>query len=446
VDFDPDRRIIWHNVTAAEQNFGLLGFRKQNTGTSLLESFCEGCPVESIEAGADFTYLRLTLNTPGHFAIDDTLWLSLDTYDAALGESVLPTGHVIENRAEFALMITSYKAELYVTEAYDLFGIWHGVSGPEQLYRSVATDGALWRMVRWKNNEFDEEVQFIGNMQVNRLNLPQSSLDAVRIYSDRIEIRLPWTLINMVDPSVARVMHDDRNTPETETRLSDGISLGIFYNEFETELSDRFLWELWNHALDAVEYTKASYEVVSEGLIKLPGNPVAKADTIQIAVDQINQIPAEDGLLVNDLSLDGTALSALIDKTPQYGIIDLEPDGSFSYFPETGRTGTDSFTYRVQAGYHLSEPVSVQLELGGTPTGSGFVNLYPNPSDGNFTIRSTATIDYLEIFSVLGQLIIKKDINNRQASISLEGYTPGVYFTRIHSGEEYQVKKFMILR
>ncbi len=446
VDFDPDRRIIWHNVTAAEQNFGLLGFRKEDSGTGLWESFCEECPVESIEAGADFAYLRLTLNTAGHLAIDDTVWISLDTYDAGLGESVLPSGHIVDNRAEFALMVTNYNAELYVTEAYDLFGIWHGTSSPQQQYKSVATDGAPWKIVRWKNNIPEEEVQFIGKLRVNRLNLPESNLDGVRLFSDRIEIRIPWTLINVVDPSVRRVMHDDRSTPDTETRLSDGISVGIFYNEFEAETTERFLWDTWNHALDAVEYKKASYHVVKENLVKLPGNPIARTDFYDVATDRVNHIPTEEGLLVNDLSLDGTLLSAVLEKTPQHGIVNLEPDGSFTYIPESGRTGVDSFTYRARAGYHVSDPVTVNLNVGGTPIGRGFVNVYPNPSSGQFTIRSTATIDHLEIFSVLGQLILKKEVNSREVSLNLTGSAPGVYYVRVHSGSESKIKKMMIIR
>lgn len=446
IDFDTDRRVLWHNVAAAEQNFGLIGFRKENQHPQLWETFCQECPVESIEASADFAYLKLTLNIIEHLAINDTIWVSLDTYDTDLGESVLPSGHTVENRAEFVLMITNNKAELYVTQAYDLFGIWHGTSSPEQHYQSTVTDGAPWYLVRWKNNDPENEVQFIGSLRVNRLNLPASSLDGVRLYDDRVEIRLPWSLINFTDPSEARVLHDDRNTPEIETRLSDGISVGIFYNDFEAETSDRFLWDPWTNTLDAVEYKKASYDVIRQGLNSLPGNPIAITDTYDVGVDQINHIPAEEGILVNDLSLDGSPLAAVLDKTPQYGMVNLEPDGSFSYMPETGRTGTDSFTYRVRAGSHISEPATVELNITGTPVGSGFVNLYPNPSSGEFTISSSATIDHLEIFTIIGQLLYRKNINNREATISLHGYTPGVYYVRVHSGDESQIKKMMLIR
>ena len=82
----------------------------------------------------------------------DDIWISLDTYRADLGESILPTGDTVQNRAEFALHITNYAAELFVTQAYDIFGIWAGNSPASQLYHSVATDGAPWAIERWKTN------------------------------------------------------------------------------------------------------------------------------------------------------------------------------------------------------------------------------------------------------------------------------------------------------
>ena len=446
VDFDPNRRIIWHNVTAAEQNYGLLGYKEEDESMQVWEEFCSDCPVTGIETGSDFAYLKINLNTHKHLSVLDTVWVGIDTYDANLGESILPSGQTVQNRAEFTLMITNYKAELYVTEAYDLFGMWHNQSAPEQQYRSIATDGAPWKIVRWKNNQFENEVQYIGSMRVNRLDLPKSSLDAVRLYDQKIEIRLPWTLLNVIDPSRAEVIHDDRNTPSTETRFSDGLSIAVSYNDFFIETTERHMWLNWNHALNAEEYLKESYGVMKEQLPSLPGNPVAVADQYVVSTGVDSHILAEHGVLSNDLSLDGSPMAVSVVKTPAFGIIDLNPDGSFTYSPDEGRSGEDGFTYRVRAGHHLSEPVSVSLDISGTPTGSGFVRLYPNPTKGPFTINSTATIDRIIIYSITGQQLYQTDVNNTVAEVSLSGYPAGVYFARIYSGPEVLNKKFMLVR
>jgi hypothetical protein len=66
-------------------------------------------------------------------------------------------------------MITNHSCELYVTEAYDQFGKWHRLNLPGQLYRSVPSDGAPWKIVRFKNNYFEQEIQYIGHLSFKRL-------------------------------------------------------------------------------------------------------------------------------------------------------------------------------------------------------------------------------------------------------------------------------------
>lgn len=444
-DFVPGRRILWHNVTAAEQNYGLLGFRKPKD-LSLWEEFGDTETIQRVHAQADYSYFQLQLDIDRHIQESDTIWISLDTYDEALGESILPNGKTVLNRAEFALMITNYKAELYVTEAYDLFGIWFNTSSPEQLYRSTVTDGAPWKLVRWKNNFENEEVQDIGQMGVNRLNTPAYSTDAVRLFSNRIEIRLPWSLINFTDPSRLEVMHDDRSTPETETRFSDGINIGIFYDDFETEMTTRFIWDSWNLPDDAEEYTKASYAYMKEYLPTLPGNPIAVSDHYELGTGDINHISAADGLLKNDLSLDGVPMEAVLVEPPKRGLLQLESDGSYSYLAETGFTGTDEFVYRIKAGFNWSDPVTASLQVSGTPVGRGFAELYPNPVHSTMNIRSGSVIDRVEILDVLGRRVEMFDVNSTEFQVETGSYASGIYFARIYSGEEYHLKKFVVVR
>lgn len=445
-DFDIERRIIWHNATAAEQNFGIIGFQKPFDGKIRWQDFSEDDPITSVEVSTNFSYLKLRLNIQQHIAEDDTVWVALDTYDANLGESLLPTGETISNRAEFLLMITNYKAELFVTEAYDLFGIWHNISGPEQLYRSVVSDDGRWNLVRWKNDMRYQEVQDIGSLRLNRLGLPKSSKDGVRLDNDKIEIILPWTLLNFTDPSRATVVHDDRSVPGLQTRSSDGLALAISYNDFFGETESRYLWEFWNHALNAEEFKKASYYVIQEEMGKLPGNPIARSNHYRVGVDEVNYIPSDQGLLTNDLSLDGSPMEAILVEPPLNGLINLEPNGAFSYLPISGFRGQDSFRYRTRAGANISQDVMVSMSVEGTPVGSGFVSLNPNPATSMVTLSSTATMDSVIIFNIMGQRMSKQDVNARQLSLNVSQYPSGVYYARIHSGSEFQVKKFTVFR
>lgn len=444
-DFEIDRRVLWHNVTGAEQNFGIIGYRKPRN-LDLWEEFGEDEKIKSVKAQADYTYFKLELATQNHIQESDTIWISLDTYDETLGESILPNGQTVTNRAEFALKITNYSAKLFVTQAYDLYGIWFHESGPEQLYQSIPTDGEPWKLVRWKNHIENEEAQDIGNFNVNRLNIPPKSTDGVRLYTDRIEIRIPWSLINYIDPSRREVMHDDRSTPERGTRISEGIHIGIFYNDFAAETSDRFSWDVWHSVDEAEEYKKAGYYLMKEYLPALPGNPIAFSDSYDLGTGDINYISYEDGLLQNDLSLDGSQMEAVLVNPPQNGLLQLETDGSFSYLATTGFTGEDEFTYRVRAGSNWSDIVTVSLNVSGTPVGTGFVELYPNPVQANMTIRSMSVIDKVEIMDVIGRRIQVVDVNSTRQEIDTSRLSSGVYYARVISANEVQVKKFVVIR
>lgn len=446
MDSNPDRRILWHNVTAAEQNFGLLGFKKEGPITRPWEQFCATCPVKGVEAGADYAFLNLKVLLEKPLVVDDTLWVSLDTYDAALGEQILPNGKQVNNRAEFSLMITQDKAELYVTEAYDLYGIWHGTSSAKQLYRSIATTGAPWNIVRWRNNNNDQEVQYIGQLRVNRLGLPPTSMDAVTIKETSIEIKLPWTLLNFTDPSTSAVMHDDRSTPGWQEKTSDGIAVTLFYKEQSYPTSTRFKWDNWNTTSTAVEFKKMSYDIAQGYMRTLPGNPVALQDMYTVQVDQLNDVKATNGVLLNDLSFDGSKMEAILQTSPEHGQLILNRDGGFVYLPEEGKTGLVTFTYTILAGSHQSEPVTVKLFVEGTPKGNGFATLYPNPTMRDVQIDAKAVIDRLELYSNVGMLLLNQPVNAKEMRLELDKLSSGIYIVKLYSGKENITKKVVLLR
>jgi hypothetical protein len=57
-------------------------------------------------------------------------------------------------------------------------------------------------------------------------------------------------------------------------------------------------------------------------------------------------VPA--GVLANDVDLDGDGLTAAVVDGPAQGALALAPDGSFTYVPQEGFTGSVTFTYRAR--------------------------------------------------------------------------------------------------
>lgn len=443
LDYMADRRILWQNITSAEQNFGLVGFKKKGDETADWETICGTCPVQKVEAGADFAFFHLKFTIDKPLIPSDTLWLALDTYADSLGETILPNGDTLNHRSEFCLMITQDKATLFVTQAYDLFGIWHNTSASVQKYRSTKTNGNPWQIVRWKNNNTDNEVQFIGNLGVNRLNLPLKSTDAVIHRQEELEIRLPWTLLQFIDPSEMKVMHDDRSTTVKEDTLSDGIAIDILLDTFHYSSTGRFSWNNWQTVEDYELYQKQSYIILKRELESIPYAPIAHADKYTLPSNKRN-ISAMDGVLKNDVYFSSSVPEVYIIESTKNGLTQLNTDGSFSYQPIQQFSGMDSFSYVLRAGKNWSEPIHVALNVEPSLSISSIqaeMKLYPNPSRDFVYFESPVRIDNVELFNSRGKLVLSRELNSSKGKLDINGFASGIYFVRFTSRKQQIVHR-----
>jgi len=267
---DASRRPLWHNVTNPEQNYGLIAFDPEPVDFSGFDAFEDTTGISKVQADADNQYFHVRITLDSSLTENDSLIIGFDTYRIDLGESILPDGSAVDNRAEFCLVISdSDSARLYVTQAYDLFGIYHNISGPEQLYHSVSTDGAPWMPVRWKNNYYEHTIYNVGAMRKRDISETATSLDAVVVNNNIVTVRIPWTLLQFTDPSLLQVMHDDRSTAARETTVSDGIAVSVVLGDDKVE-TGRFLWQSWNAVPPTVEKEKESMQIIRDGMALLP--------------------------------------------------------------------------------------------------------------------------------------------------------------------------------
>jgi hypothetical protein len=69
------------------------------------------------------------------------------------------------------------------------------------------------------------------------------------------------------------------------------------------------------------------------------------------------------GILANDIDIDGDVLTAVLVAGPANGTLTLKDDGSLTYTPSTGFSGTDSFTYVANDGSLNSNVATVTLTV-----------------------------------------------------------------------------------
>lgn len=81
-------------------------------------------------------------------------------------------------------------------------------------------------------------------------------------------------------------------------------------------------------------------------------NPIPKTtgDAYRMVADTVLDIPAP-GVLGNDYYDLDEVMSAVCITTPDHGILSLNSDGSFTYTPDVGFAGTDSFLYVAENKY-----------------------------------------------------------------------------------------------
>jgi hypothetical protein len=102
--------------------------------------------------------------------------------------------------------------------------------------------------------------------------------------------------------------------------------------------------------------------VVSLRQGNLSAPPSAAPDSYPVTIDTPRTVNAP-GVLVNDSDPYDTPLTAVLVSSPSHGDLNLNSDGSFSYLPDSGYTGPDSFEYQAQNSYFSSDPVLVSLQV-----------------------------------------------------------------------------------
>ena len=90
--------------------------------------------------------------------------------------------------------------------------------------------------------------------------------------------------------------------------------------------------------------------------------PVANSDTYSLAESSTLSVPAP-GVLGNDSAAQGKTLTASVLTRPAHGTLNMAANGSFTYRPDEGFAGKDSFTYVDSDGTNKSGSATVSLSV-----------------------------------------------------------------------------------
>jgi len=143
--------------------------------------------------------------------------------------------------------------------------------------------------------------------------------------------------------------------------------------------------------IDQFEYLAVDPEgeqVVATVEIVVTQPPTATNDVYFVDADTpIEILDPDQGLLINDHDApEDDELTAALRDEPLNGAVDLNPDGTFIYVPDSGFIGIDVFTYEVSDGRSSSNPGTVTLPVGITSFPRAMPDEYQIAEDQTATI------------------------------------------------------------
>jgi len=101
--------------------------------------------------------------------------------------------------------------------------------------------------------------------------------------------------------------------------------------------------------------------------------PIATNDSYNASSNSTLDVSAS-GLLGNDSDIDNSTITALLAAVPTHGTVTIQPNGLFSYTPNVGFAGNDSFTYTAFDGSLASNAATVSIKVTGLNSAPVAVN------------------------------------------------------------------------
>ncbi len=148
---------------------------------------------------------------------------------------------------------------------------------------------------------------------------------------------------------------------------------------------------------------------VDPGDLPAPGRsgeaPVALDDAYLIQQGDTLDVAAANGVLVNDLDPEGDDIIASSYSSPVHGTASMTTDGSFTYQPDSGYEGPDTFTYTIYDGTSYSETGTIHIDV--LPA----ANRAPLPTADHYAVAAGET---LVVDAEVGLLVNDLDLDGDQ--------------------------------
>lgn len=296
VKFDvPDKRPFWSNYQTNEQNFGILSFDPGEEKSTCyvdgdISDWNDNSPILTNSAGSlyiksDEKYVYFMVKSDTYDFENDTLLIPLDTIAQQGNMSIKDEKVAFDKAADFVIRINGKdNSRITVDSYYDVFYYLYGEQYKMlELVDDIRTknSGRFNNMMMCYNYEMtvppkNTTIPF-GSYETGKLTYGNANPDAEDYdslsdfcYKDgALEIKIPWQLLNVMDPSGKEIMDDFYTMQNIVAMDTDDWSagMGIYDSKSEQEikLSGTYTWEEWTLPTYH-ERLKPSYYILKDQL------------------------------------------------------------------------------------------------------------------------------------------------------------------------------------
>jgi large repetitive protein len=159
--------------------------------------------------------------------------------------------------------------------------------------------------------------------------------------------------------------------------------------------------------------------------------PVAQNDSYSVNQNTVLTVAAP-GVLGNDSDVDGDSLSAVRVTSPTHGTLTLNANGSFTYTPTAGYSGSDSFTYKDSDYYNAYSNIATVTIAVNLPSPVAANDAYTVNEDSTLTVAAPGVLanDTPSNGTPLSAAVVSNP-SHGTVSVNVDGsfvYTPATHY------------------
>ncbi len=297
-----DARPYWSNIQTSEQNFGILAFdpgeeqtvcvldgnTKEWTEDDLITS--GNCGDLYMMSNERYVYFMVQFSEDFDYQFEkDTLLIPIDTISEQGNTKMNDTGTTFDSAADFVLWINGQdNSRIVVDSYYDSFYFLYGdqyAMIPKVSDIATKDSGRFNQMMMCMGyemtipgsnqvipfNSYETGKLAYGNGDPNSDDYQSLSDFIYNAQDGTLEIRIPWQLLNVMDPSTKQIMSDfytEQNITPTDFEQFT-VGLGVLTQENQRiSLDGAYTYDTWKMPTYH-ERLKPSYTILQEALKEL---------------------------------------------------------------------------------------------------------------------------------------------------------------------------------